>query len=73
MVQAEIVTLLRRQNVPDGGIAIMCLAAEVASDVTVPLVGVVNGSTLHVVNAAAGFAVHYNGHWYNLASGAVVK
>jgi len=68
-----VVSFLSPRALPEGAIAVQCLAAEIANDAIVPTIGVVNGSEIHVVDVAAGFGVHYNGHWYNLASGAVVK
>ena len=75
-MQARIVELLeiaKRQSLPEGAISIRCLNAELADDLKVPVVGVVEGSEIHVVDAPAGFGVFYGSHWYNLASGAVIK
>jgi hypothetical protein len=69
----EMLEFLKRRSLPEGAISIRCLNAEVANDAIVPVANVVNGSEIHVVDVAAGFGVHYNGHWYNLASGAVIK
>lgn len=72
-MQARIVQLLEKKDLPAGALNIRCLQAEVANDAIVPVVGVVEGSEIHVVDVAAGFGVFYGTHWYNLASGAVIK
>lgn len=75
-MQARIVELMEianRRALPAGAISIRCLNAELADDQKVPVVGVVEGSEIHVVDVAAGFGVFYGSHWYNLATGAVIK
>lgn len=69
----ELMELREKRDNPPGSIQIRCLAAEVANDAIVPVVGVVEGSEIHVVDVAAGFGVFYGTHWYNIASGAVIK
>lgn len=69
----ELLEIRELRDKPAGTISIMCLTADLADDEKVPVVGVVNGSEIHVVDAAAGFGVFYGSHWYNLATGAVIK